>query len=31
MALFDVPGTDEYEVEDEVGHGTFSEVGTAYV
>ncbi len=26
MTFFDVPGADEYEVEEEVGHGTFSEV-----
>lgn len=28
MTFFDVPGADEYEVEEEVGHGTFSEVST---
>ena len=29
LELFDefMPGTDQYEVEEEVGHGTFSEVG----
>ncbi|KAL4854940.1 Cyclin-dependent kinase 20 [Chlorella vulgaris] len=29
MTFFDVPGADEYEVEEEVGHGTFSEVHRA--
>lgn len=27
--LFEVPGADEYEIEEEVGHGTYSEVRPA--
>lgn len=27
--LFDIPGSDKYDIEEEVGHGTFSEVHRA--
>lgn len=27
--LFEVPGKDKYDIEEEVGHGTFSEVSWA--